>query len=132
MRKNRVISIVAVVVLVVAAGLVLTRPRGDQSATHGGIPTKSSQASGPVLLYVDPNSRTIAVFLRHLGARTLAFAWRDGALVDRETSSIWQPQRGVALAGPLKGESVKPLAYVPVFERAWRDFYPATTWYPGP
>ncbi|MGH2403708.1 MAG: DUF3179 domain-containing (seleno)protein [bacterium] len=84
----------------------------------------------PILLHVDPKTRSTSVFLRRLGDRTLTFALRDGALVDLETGSRWQPQRGVALAGPLRGETVKPLAYVPAFEQAWRDFYPDSTWYP--
>ncbi len=53
-------------------------------------------------------------------------------LQSRSTGTTWHPQRGIALSGPLKGESMKPLAYPPVFEYAWRDFYPATTWYPAP
>ncbi len=86
----------------------------------------------PVVLLVDPQSRSISVFLRRLGGRTLTFALRDSALTDLETDTTWHPQRGIALSGPLKGESVKPLAYTPVFEYAWRNFYPETTWYPAP
>ncbi len=86
----------------------------------------------PVVLHVDPKTRSISVFLRRLGTRTLTFALREGALIDLETGSTWQPQRGMALAGPLKGETIKSLAYVPAFEQAWRDFYPDSTWFPAP
>ncbi len=81
----------------------------------------------PVVVYVHPQTRSISVFLRRLGDRTLTFGLRDGLLVDHETGSRWHPRLGLAQTGPLAGESLKPLAYVPAFPFAWQDFYPDTT-----
>lgn len=115
-------------------GLALAgQARGFHFAAVRGLGVLNDHVGpNPVLLYVDPKTRSISAFLRRLGARTLTFALRDGALIDLETGSAWQPQRGIALRGPLKGESLKALAYVPAFRQAWRDFYPASTWYPAP
>ena len=80
----------------------------------------------------NPQTRSISVFLRRVGGRTLIFACRGSALTDLETGTTWHAQRGTALSGPLKGELIKALSYTPAFEYAWRNFYPATTWYRAP
>ncbi len=115
-------------------GLALAgQARGFHFAAVRGLGVLNDHVGpNPVLLYVDPKTRSISAFLRRLGARTLTFALRGGSLIDLETGSTWLPQRGIALRGPLKGESLKPLAYIPAFKQAWRDFYPASTWYPAP
>ncbi len=115
-----------------AIGLVLGKDaRGFQFAAVRRVGVLNDHVGPtPVVLYVDSRTRSISVFFRRLGDRTLTFALRGGALVDLETGSTWQPQRGMAMDGPLKGETLKPLAYVPAFDQAWRDFYPDSTWYP--
>ncbi len=47
MRKNTVISMMAVAVLAAIAGFVLTRPRGLQHDTPGQIPSADSTSSAP-------------------------------------------------------------------------------------
>ncbi len=115
-------------------GLVLAgHARGFQfsAVRHLGV-LNDRVGPNPVVLLVDPQSRSISVFLRRVGGHTLTFTRRGSALSDLETGTTWHAQRGIALSGPLKGELIKALAYTPAFEYAWRNFYPTTTWYPAP
>jgi len=43
----------------------------------------------------------------------------------------WQMERGLAVEGPLKGQTLRSVPYIPAFEDAWRDFYPESRWYDG-
>jgi hypothetical protein len=40
-------------------------------------------------------------------------------------------ERGVAIEGPLKGQALRSVPYIPAFDSAWRDFYPDSEWYKG-
>lgn len=84
----------------------------------------------PLLVYADPETRHIGTFLRIVNDATLTFQWRDGRLVDIETASTWEPTRGVAIEGPLKGEVLLEIPYVTSFLRNWLDFHPASRVYP--
>jgi hypothetical protein len=48
---------------------------------------------------------------------------------DEETGSTWQMDRGLAVDGPLKGQALRSVPYIPAFPEAWRDFYPHSRWY---
>ncbi len=78
----------------------------------------------PVLLYADPLTRRVQTLIRQLPDRTLTFALRDGRLTDRETGSVWDPLRGIATEGPLRGQVLRVIPHTPAFEWAWLDFYP--------
>jgi hypothetical protein len=55
----------------------------------------------------------------------------DGMMKDSETGSSWKPATGEAVAGPLKGKSLKPLVGVMAYQKAWAAFYPrGTMWAP--
>lgn len=85
----------------------------------------------PVLVFVDPDTHTVHTFLRMIDGHTLTFERQDKALVDHETGSTWDPVRGLAVEGPLRGSVLRPLPYVPAYERAWQRFYPQTEFYTG-
>lgn len=65
------------------------------------------------------------VFDRRVGGRTLTFEWRGGAFRDAETGSIWT-LTGRAVAGPLRGSRLQPVAAGDFFWFAWAVFRPDT------
>jgi hypothetical protein len=83
----------------------------------------------PVVVIVDPEARSVQVFLRQVEDRVLEFASTDGMLQDTETGTTWDLKRGVAVDGLLQGKSLRPVPYIPAFSAAWRDFYPHSRWY---
>ena len=78
----------------------------------------------PVVVYADPESRNVHVYLRNTGEQVLTFALDDGLLVDEQTGTLWDPATGLAREGPLKGILLKQIPYTPDFDWAWLDFYP--------
>ena len=92
----------------------------------------------PVLVFVNPDTRDIKVFLRRIAGAALydkassepLFDLDEGGrVVDRETGSVWDTTRGVATEGPLKGKLLQQIPYVSSFDWAWRDFFPHTRFY---
>ncbi len=70
-------------------------------------------------------------FSSRAGGMELTLDVQDGAYVDEETGSRWDLS-GRAVAGPLEGERLEPVAdaYV-AFWFAWAGFQPQTTvWHP--
>ena len=49
--------------------------------------------------------------------------------MDSETGSLWDPDQGLAVDGPLAGTTLKPVPYLSAFAHSWRDFYPDGTVY---
>jgi hypothetical protein len=86
----------------------------------------------PVLVYANPSTRRVQTFLRTLGQRTLTFAPGEAGLVDAQTGSTWDPLRGIATAGPLRGQALRVLPHNSSFDWAWIDFYPHSTFYTPP
>ncbi|MEW6688500.1 MAG: DUF3179 domain-containing protein [Pseudomonadota bacterium] len=65
-------------------------------------------------------------FARKLGNRTLEFEFRNGKILDKETSSEWN-LLGEAVAGPLRGKRLPQLEESGVhFAFAWLAFNPAS------
>jgi hypothetical protein len=85
----------------------------------------------PVVVNVETERRGVHVYLRQVNEHVLTFISRDGLIQDQETSSTWQMDRGLAVDGPLKGEVLRSVPYIPAFPAAWRDFYPHSRWYEG-
>jgi hypothetical protein len=85
--------------------------------------------SAPVLVAVDTKNRRVHVYLRLVEGRTLTFWDADGVVQDRETGSTWRLGTGTAVNGPLAGQVLRALPYVPAFPFAWKDFYPDSRWY---
>ena len=78
----------------------------------------------PVVVLADPETRNVHVFIRNTGNEVLTFELRGGELVDRETGTVWDPERGLALEGPLKGINLQQVPYTSAADWAWLDFYP--------
>lgn len=91
-------------------------------------------AIGPhhVLVYVDTATRRIQTLLRTIDGRTLTFVRRGNRLVDDQTGSTWDPIRGLATAGALRGEALRIIPHTSAFDWAWLDFYPTSTIYDRP
>ncbi len=85
-----------------------------------------SFAGNPVVVLFDRKSYTALVFDRQAQGRTLTFESQGKEIVDRETGSVWDAQRGKATAGSLIGEQLKPLAGIVSFRKAWKIFHPKT------
>lgn len=81
----------------------------------------------PVLVVYDPRCRAAFLYGREAGDRLLTFRSDGGRLIDEATGSEWDPTRGIAVAGPLRGEALEPLAAIVSERVAWRDFYPGST-----
>ncbi len=83
----------------------------------------------PLAVVVNPDTQAVAIFVRNVNGQNLTLRWAGGLLVDDETGSEWDPALGVSFTGPLQGESLRPIPYVPAFPDAWRDFYPQSEFY---
>ena len=82
----------------------------------------------PILIWAEGDN--FHVYLRKAGDRVLTFREdvTDG-LIDEETGSSWDIARGMAVAGPLKGEVLQAVPGSSAFDWAWRDFYPESEFY---
>jgi len=97
------------------------------SRTVVKIPAKG----GPGVLFWDRSAEAAVPFFPRAGGMELTLDVRDGEFVDEETGSRWDLS-GRAVAGPLEGERLEPVAdgYV-AFWFAWAGFQPQTTvWHP--
>ncbi|MCH7552971.1 MAG: DUF3179 domain-containing protein [Chloroflexi bacterium] len=85
----------------------------------------------PIVLYTNPKTRTVNVYLRSVDGMDLAFEEADGKMRDVQTGSLWDPKRGLAVEGPLKGKGLQEAPSNSSFDWAWLDFYPHSTEYQG-
>lgn len=85
-----------------------------------------------VAVVVDPtDANRWETFARRLDERVLTLTIRDGALVDRETGTTWDPVRGLAISGPLAGESLGILPGFTIFPDDFATFWPeGRVWQP--
>ncbi|MCK5245293.1 DUF3179 domain-containing protein, partial [Candidatus Bipolaricaulota bacterium] len=81
-----------------------------------------------IVVLVDPVSRVIRFFNRRVGSRVLTFARSDKQVSDEETGTRWSWD-GVALTGPLEGESLEEIPATPSYWFAWSEFYVGTELY---
>ena len=76
---------------------------------------------------------TVLAYGRTVDDRVLTFRVQDGAVVDQETSTRWDVLTGRAIAGPLQGQALAPVAEgVHHFWFSWYAFRPDTRIYMGP
>ncbi len=90
----------------------------------------------PLVVFVDPDTRDIHVYVRSTGfgadQDALTFEIdRTGRIVDNGTASVWDPVRGVATEGALKGTTLQQVPFITSFDWAWLDFYPHSSTYSG-
>ena len=83
----------------------------------------------PVLVLADDATKAVHVYLRSVGDEDLEFTMQNGRLTDRQTESVWNTAKGIAVEGPLQGELLKEVPYMTAFKSAWRDFYPHSELY---
>ncbi len=78
-----------------------------------------------VAIVVDPtDDERWETFARRLDDRILTLAVENGALIDLETGTIWDPVRGRALSGPLEGEILPILPSFTIFPGDFGTFFP--------
>ena len=83
----------------------------------------------PILVHVNPDTQGVYTYLRQVDDQILTFEQKDGTFRDRETGSTWRMEQGLALDGPLEGQLLRAVPYIPAFLSAWEDFYPDSRWY---
>lgn len=88
-------------------------------------------AGHPIVIYVDPDTRSISSYLRRVGDLVLTMELVEGALTDIETGSKWDPVRGLSIEGELQGEIMLEVPWVTSFDWAWQNFHPDTELYSG-
>jgi hypothetical protein len=81
----------------------------------------------PVLVWgADQNFHA---YVRQVGDQVLTFRQDESSLTDVETGSFWDISRGLAVGGPLQGESLQPVPGMTSFDWVWLDFYPDSDFY---
>ena len=85
----------------------------------------------PVVLYANPETRNVQVYLRQVDERVLTFTLAESSerLVDAETGSEWDINRGLAGEGEFQGQALLQLPYLSSFDWAWLDFHPNSEFY---
>jgi len=76
----------------------------------------------PVLIWAEEGGT--AAYSRLFEDGPLTFRLENGELRDQETKSTWDPARGLAIEGPLRGKALRQLPTLSAFDWAWSDFYP--------
>ena len=88
-------------------------------------------SGAPIAVVIDPTDEDRwAVFSRVLDDRTVVLEHRGSDLIDRETGTVWDPVRGIALDGPLQGEILDLLPGVPSFAADVQTFWPDARFWP--
>jgi hypothetical protein len=85
----------------------------------------------PVVVHVEPETKSVHVYLRQKDGQTLTFVQEGGTVQDRETGSTWEMSTGLAVGGALEGRALRSVPYIPAYRSAWQDFYPQSLWYDG-
>ena len=65
------------------------------------------------------------IFRRFINNRILTFEYKDDALIDKETSTVWNFD-GEAVNGKLRGKKLEMPIYTQVFWFSWSSFFPQT------
>lgn len=86
----------------------------------------SGERGLPLVIVGAEDPRAATVFSRRMDDRVLDFSWRGGHLIDRQTGTAWDPQRGVAVRGVLEGRRLEAVAATPIYWSTWTAFYPET------
>lgn len=106
-----------------------------RSVANKGV-VNDSVGDVPVAVFADGEDRGIEVFIRRaLGEKArkaeapdeLTFEITgDGAVIDIETGTEWDIERGVGTNGPLRGAILQRAPYISSLDWAWEDFFPNT------
>lgn len=83
--------------------------------------------STPILIYAEENQ--YFVYVRQIEGEFLTFEERDGQFFDTQTGSEWNLERGLAIDGSYRGQTLQSLPSMTAFLDHWLDFYPnGTLW----
>ena len=83
-----------------------------------------------VLVVFNADTGTGVVFDRQVDGQALTFSLAEGrTLTDAETGTLWDGLTGLALEGPLAGETLTRLKSTASFWFGWKDWYPDTRVY---
>lgn len=100
------------------------------SALNGQPVVNDTLGGLPLLVVFNADTATGVVFDRTLDGQTLTFTTApDLTLTDVETGSTWDGLTGLALDGPLAGQSLTRLKSTSSFWFGWKDWYPQTAVY---
>ncbi len=80
----------------------------------------------PILVLANIKTKAVQAYIRTVGDQDLEFILEEDILTDRQTGSTWDPIRGIAVDGPLRGQVLQKAPYMSSFDWAWYDFFPHT------
>lgn len=109
----------------------VTRRQGAINDEVGGVPLVIFHGDGAVSaldrerIAASREVGSTGVFERRLGDEVLTFKHEDGQFHDEQTQSTWDIT-GKAVAGPLKGQRLTPVAHGDYFAFSWLVFKPDT------
>ena len=86
----------------------------------------------PILVCYQDHSGAVTVFDRTLDGQVLDFQWRDGALIDRQTGSRWDPLTGRAKDGSMVDRQMKPMAITCLRDFFWQKYFPDSDYWACP
>lgn len=87
--------------------------------------------NGPVIIVHDQNGLGTRIFSSIMDNNSLTFVIKNDQMRDLETDSTWNMRTGEAIDGNLKGRSLKPLESKISLKKAWKVFYPESSyWFP--
>lgn len=86
-----------------------------------------SLGGSPIL--VTAGGQSWHAYLRLAGGQTLTFSRQGDTLIDQQTGSRWDVERGLAVEGALRGELLQRVPSMSAYDWAWFDFYPEASIY---
>ncbi len=93
-------------------------------------PANDVIAGVPIAVVLDPVvGDSWAVFSREVGDQTLTLERSGDQIVDVETGSVWDPSTGIAVEGPLAGETLGRLPGFTAFPSDARRFWPDASYW---
>jgi hypothetical protein len=81
----------------------------------------------PILVWAEEGR--FHAYVRQVDDLVLTFKMEGGELFDAETGSRWDVSRGLAIEGPLQGQSLLGVPGSSAFDWAWLDFYPESEFF---
>jgi hypothetical protein len=90
-------------------------------------PVNGHLGGWPVLVTYDPKTGEARAFRRKVDGQELTFFDKQGRLFDRQTASLWDPLKGRAEEGPLRGKTLDLLPTVTSSCQPWQELHPGGT-----
>ncbi|UCF38857.1 MAG: DUF3179 domain-containing protein, partial [Acidobacteriota bacterium] len=81
----------------------------------------------PILVFLNQQGDTVRVLSRRVNGQVLTFTSQgQDPVTDRETQSVWDLQKMIALDGELKGSRLTPFPFTYSRWAAWQHYRPDT------